>query len=377
MLLLPQLEHGLRRVFACVNNCPHRVLTAESTVLYTTFDEILAPVLQDGTENLLRQELGDALMEMLLDVLVHSEGPRIRDRISHGEVDLQQISQQLANHILCICIAFVGSYLNSDAGNFPITSRICETAKVYKSLFHPISLLAKVVHNLAFLLLKWKDLPKPSAEEFDILECDGNKSTAKFPNMSRALQAVIMASTILSGESLSKMLPCQFDLDNTDTFFQGCLQILDTASFPTLFRPKGELEIAILLRSIVQRGKVTFEQICEVAAMRYKQWKNRELRQRQRANYKRLWSHLPFIRAVLQLMVLVVIEELHQLPRNSEIIHRSAFIKFLKRCLQCSENMESLSSKSKNKWDECSTVGETFVDCVHGYYNEHRHKLVS
>ena len=40
VLLLPQLEHGLRRVFACVNNCPHRALTAESTVLYTTFDEV-------------------------------------------------------------------------------------------------------------------------------------------------------------------------------------------------------------------------------------------------------------------------------------------------------------------------------------------------
>jgi len=39
-LLLPQLEHGLRRVFAFVNNCPHRVLTAESSVLYTTFDEV-------------------------------------------------------------------------------------------------------------------------------------------------------------------------------------------------------------------------------------------------------------------------------------------------------------------------------------------------
>lgn len=40
VLLLPQLEHGLRRVFACVNNCPSRALTAESTVLYTTFDEV-------------------------------------------------------------------------------------------------------------------------------------------------------------------------------------------------------------------------------------------------------------------------------------------------------------------------------------------------
>ena len=28
-LLLPSLEHGLRRVFACVNDCPERVITAE------------------------------------------------------------------------------------------------------------------------------------------------------------------------------------------------------------------------------------------------------------------------------------------------------------------------------------------------------------
>ena len=41
VLLLPQLEQGLRRVFACVNNCPERVLTAESTVLYTTFDQVV------------------------------------------------------------------------------------------------------------------------------------------------------------------------------------------------------------------------------------------------------------------------------------------------------------------------------------------------
>lgn len=222
--------------------------------------QILAPVLQDGSENLLRQELGDALMEMLLDVLVHSEGPRIRDHISHGEVDLCEISQQLANHILCICIAFAGSYLNSDTSNFPITTRICEATKVYKSLFHPISLLAKVVHNLALSLLKWKDLPKPSVEECEELDCDRNKSAAHFPNVSRALQAVIMISTIFTEESLTKILPCQFDLDNIDTFFPRCLQILDTASFPTLFRSKGELEIAMLLHRIVQHGTVTFEQ---------------------------------------------------------------------------------------------------------------------
>ena len=36
-----------------------------------------------------RNDLYDVLLltqEMLLDLLVHSEGPRLRDRISHGEV---------------------------------------------------------------------------------------------------------------------------------------------------------------------------------------------------------------------------------------------------------------------------------------------------
>jgi hypothetical protein len=29
VVILPEVEHGLRRIFAHVNNCPHRVLTAE------------------------------------------------------------------------------------------------------------------------------------------------------------------------------------------------------------------------------------------------------------------------------------------------------------------------------------------------------------
>ncbi|WAR20505.1 EMARD-like protein [Mya arenaria] len=38
-LLLYYLEQGLRLVFATANNCENRILTAEATTLYTTFDE--------------------------------------------------------------------------------------------------------------------------------------------------------------------------------------------------------------------------------------------------------------------------------------------------------------------------------------------------
>ena len=40
MILLPQLEHSLRRVYACCNNLPKRLQTAESSELYTTFNEV-------------------------------------------------------------------------------------------------------------------------------------------------------------------------------------------------------------------------------------------------------------------------------------------------------------------------------------------------
>lgn len=201
---------------------------------------------------------------MLLDILVHSEGPRIRDHISHGEVDLHEISQQSANHILCICIAFAGLYSYPDCKNhvddsFPLVDTICETAKTYKSVFHPISLLSKTVRELCQSFLKWQDLPEPFGEEFDSLEGDGNKWNVGFPDAEKALQ-MLMESISLPGDSLSKVLQWKFDFTQIETFVQGCVQILDSAQCPTLFRPKGEMEVALLLRSIVQHGNVISKQ---------------------------------------------------------------------------------------------------------------------
>jgi len=198
---------------------------------------------------------------MLLDILVHSEGPRIRDHISHGEVNLHEISQQSANHILCICVAFAGLYIYTDYkshndNSIPLVERICETATTYKSVFHPISLLSKTVRELCLSFLKWQDLPKPFGEEFDSLESDGS---VKFLDFKEALR-MLMESFSLPGDSLFKVLQWQFDLGELETFVEGCVQTVDSAQCPTLFRPKGEMEVTLLLRSIAQHGNVISEQ---------------------------------------------------------------------------------------------------------------------
>ncbi len=41
------------------------------------------------------------LQEMLLDVLVYSEGPRVRDRISHGEVRVRHVISQRSVCMSC------------------------------------------------------------------------------------------------------------------------------------------------------------------------------------------------------------------------------------------------------------------------------------
>ena len=214
----------------------------------------------------MRQEIGDGHLEMLLDILVHPEGPRIRDHISHGEVDLCEISQESANHILCICIAFAGLYIYPDkcccdGGNpFPVTGRICETAKNYKSTFHPISLLTKKLREVTISFSKWQCLPKPSGEEFvnDAVNTT-EKWTDQLTDASKALQE-LMTSVSLPIEDTCKFESCVFDLDQVNTFVEVVGQILDLSQFPTLFRPKGDMEITLLLRSIVQHGNVISEQ---------------------------------------------------------------------------------------------------------------------
>ena len=91
-MLIPEWECQARLLFTLVNTCPDRSVTAESDTLYTTFDEILAKIRPDPedfdkeVENLFPVTLGDQHMEFLLDCLILPEGPRLRDKISHGEI---------------------------------------------------------------------------------------------------------------------------------------------------------------------------------------------------------------------------------------------------------------------------------------------------
>ncbi|KAF6270204.1 ER membrane associated RNA degradation [Rhinolophus ferrumequinum] len=114
MLLVTQLETGLRHLFATINKCPQRLLTAESTALYTTFDEILAKHLNDGEINQLPLFLGEPAMEFLWDFLNHQQGPRVRDHLSHGEINLSEFPKGITDQLLAFSTVLLLRFVDEE-----------------------------------------------------------------------------------------------------------------------------------------------------------------------------------------------------------------------------------------------------------------------
>ncbi|XP_059971285.1 endoplasmic reticulum membrane-associated RNA degradation protein isoform X13 [Mesoplodon densirostris] len=178
ILLLVQLETGLRKVFATVNKCPKRLLTAESTALYTTFDEILAKHLNDGKINQLPLFLGEPAMEFLWDFLNHQEGPRLRDRLSHGEISLPEFPKEAANQLLAFSFVLLLRFIDEDLLSVfkekAAVRALVSIAEAYSARCHPVSQLKKQVLSCERSIGVWPLLPLPEGSEREAQRSEGN-----------------------------------------------------------------------------------------------------------------------------------------------------------------------------------------------------------
>ncbi|ELR18992.1 uncharacterized protein ACA1_234300 [Acanthamoeba castellanii str. Neff] len=160
LVMLPQLEHSLRRVFVAVNEfAEERLLTAEAAVYYTTLDIMTAQrhdpeayaegenyVTGDahGPLNRLPLELGQPMMHLLRDLNDWFAGPRLRIK------DLIMV----AAIALCArydpCPAMQGTsallerrWLAGGVGCGPFVSRCVEYVEAYRPYYHPVSILQR------------------------------------------------------------------------------------------------------------------------------------------------------------------------------------------------------------------------------------------
>ncbi|XP_009450709.4 endoplasmic reticulum membrane-associated RNA degradation protein isoform X3 [Pan troglodytes] len=359
ILLLTQLETGLRNVFATLNRCPKRLLTAESTALYTTFDEILAKHLNDGKINQLPLFLGEPAMEFLWDFLNHQEGPRIRDHLSHGEINLHEFSKETTNQLLAfslvLLLRFVDDSLLSVFKEKAAVELLISLAEGYSSRCHPVFQLKKQVLSCEESIRVWALLPFPEELTREAVRLEDNSET----NACHSLITKMM-------DELYHHMPknhCVLkDLDRLPTeMWPQLLRELCSTPVPTLFCPRIVLEVLVVLRSIGKQCRRVSSQVTVASELRHRQWVERTLRSRQRQNYLRMWSSIRLLSPVLSLILLLIVLELVNIHAvcGKNAHEYQQYLKFVKSILQYTENLVAYTSYEKNKWNETINLTHT------------------
>ncbi|XP_063480030.1 endoplasmic reticulum membrane-associated RNA degradation protein isoform X8 [Symphalangus syndactylus] len=316
ILLLTQLETGLRNVFATLNRCPKRLLTAESTALYTTFDEILAKHLNDGKINQLPLFLGEPAMEFLWDFLNHQEGPRIRDHLSHGEIDLHEFSKETTNQLLAFSVVlllrFVDEGLLSVFKEKAAVELLISLAEGYSSRCHPVFQLKKQVLSCEESIRVWALLPFPEELTREAVRLEDNSET-------NACHSLITKIT----DELYHHMPenhCVLkDLDRLPTEICPC-------------RPTSDTPLALAPRK---------PQPCRCR--------------------RRVRLSIRLLSPVLSLILLLIALELVNIHAvcGKNVHEYQQYLKFVKSILQYMENLVAYTSYEKNKWNETINLTHT------------------
>ncbi|XP_033692497.1 endoplasmic reticulum membrane-associated RNA degradation protein isoform X3 [Tursiops truncatus] len=353
ILLLVQLETGLRKVFATVNKCPKRLLTAESTALYTTFDEILAKHLNDGKINQLPLFLGEPAMEFLWDFLNHQEGPRLRDRLSHGEISLPEFPKEAANQLLAFSFVLLLRFIDEDLLSVfkqekAAVRALVSIAEAYGARCHPVSQLKKQVLSCERSIGVWPLLPLPEGSEREAQRSEGNSEI----NACHSLITEIVAELCHHVPETHRVPHASEHLRPEE--WPQLLRELCSIPVRTLFCPRAVLEVLAVLRKIGAHCCRVCGQVAACAELRRRQWEDRSLRSRQRRNYLRLVHSIKLLFPMLYLILLLIALELVNihvvLGKNTSEYQQ--YLRFLKSVLQYTENLAAYTSQDKNKWDE-------------------------
>ena len=197
---------------------------------------------------------------MLYDLLYFPEGFRLRDRLSHGEYNFDDVNDfVIANHVICIGLCLCIKYLFPWRQHLKVESKVLgelvKSMNSYRSVYHPIPFLMR---EIGFALDKNEaviceiettvevDAARTETEKIEKLKCT-------FKNICIRVIRVIDRQT-----------PCT-EIDGNDGFdHQSVVEMirnLINMKREVIHRPKSELEITGILRKITKQVHTASDQV--------------------------------------------------------------------------------------------------------------------
>lgn len=303
VLVVCLFENSLRLLYASLNGLENRILSAQSYEFYTTYSEILSRY--RDKELLIGNELVTFFdrchLELMMDVFFNSEGLRLRDRLSHGQVDLISFPKSVANHLLSMTFCIVHNVslrLGSATQQLPSKlTTMYATSLQYKARFH--------------------------------------------------LSSDLQLSVLRSLEHLK-----QWQVPQDQSNAQVVLENIAAVTVPSLFRPEAEMSLVVHIRQVGQALEEAARCILSELRAKSELLQSRSLRSRQRENFEKLQSCQYEMNSGLVHLSDWLFNTLYlKALQHSEQMNDKAFLKKFKRLLQYTQNFSSAAKE--NKWNDC------------------------
>lgn len=341
LVALPQLEHLTRVAYCVAHNCPSRLLTAESSTRYLTLDDLL-----DVSDTNMQSLLGDGLLQLLRDLLSLPTGPRLRDRLSHGEVDLADVPYSFAGHLLGAATAIALRFGTNTT--HPYSN--------YTSRFHNIALLKAAILRTMKNITMWKECPRPPEIPWpswnDVVKV--NKDVyALYQHLTEYITITL---------THKKHVDDAGNWDRIEDLTDILEVFLHYVDIPVMPVAKSNVEAITLLRQVIHCIEAVNSNVTSSLELRTQLLLTRKLRSRQRVTYGRFLNVLPRMEAVLKCVILIVSVHLLEMSLAHDVTERDqpTYIRFLRTVLQFVALAESGSSQEKNRWEEIDTLSKKF-----------------
>lgn len=355
ILLLPLIEFLLRKLFIIENKFDlNRNLCAQEKMFYLTMDEILVEYVDTShiganatsdidIKNNLCSKLGDSCMILIHDLFMYNDGPRLRDRFSHGEYDLNEefdtISEEheINGIYALICIYLTINLLNEEPSSNLNYKNFIDN---HQCMYHP---LACIKYDLIDLIVCFDASSK--IERFLATAVIQNlKLDEKFMyhNEKLNIKQPIDIKNFMLHESFNKNLLFLYSNNgNKNTNANFGLQIISIMKH--------------LIKECYQFCMI-FSSYNQTTTNKYE---NKELRSRQRENY------IYFKEKALENLEIYMIKSICfvfylflNLLNNDKNNLSQINVKLLRKLLSVTQNLQQQSKL--NRWLECNTLVEEF-----------------
>ena len=342
------LQHCLRRLWVVASGSDVTRCYAQNTEFYITLDEIFFPHVPSdiprpgasyftsiyskhqsypSSGNVLIPVLGSGPFYALLDLFVHGDGLRLRDKLSHCECDSVDVS--ISRHLFYLSLSILAQFC--DAAAQKSSCDLVTYCDNYQHRFHPSCMMLEVVENIEITAQKLTDFVV-EAVNFGIEE----------------KKAGFVEDLFVLIKSLHK-----FSM---------------TESPVSLFIGQAKAKYFSLILEILRNIDTFSTELFMITMSKFELFKDRKLRSRQRQNFSTLIGALPCFTQCIALSRTFMCFSTDHVEKllNFDFEHNKGYVKFLKTSLKCFENLVAIVSQSK--WVEIgcflSNYLENWIDLI-------------